>query len=85
MGYTVNFKGCNITLLGGAENIEDIKAFYNGIAFVTCWQLTEAELEEIKKTGKVYLSVLGKAHPPVYVGSEETVRSLMADYGVWKK
>lgn len=32
---------------------------------VSCWKLTKDELEEINRTGRVYLTVLGFTMPPV--------------------
>lgn len=39
--------------------------------FISCWQLTPKELDEVIATGKVWLCVLGAlnppSHPPVFV------------------
>lgn len=32
---------------------------------ISCWKLTKEELNEINKTGKVWLTVLGTTMPPV--------------------
>jgi hypothetical protein len=32
---------------------------------ISCWKLTQEELEEINKTGRVFLQVIGHAMPPV--------------------
>ena len=37
---------------------------------ISCWMLTDAELEEVKRTGQVWLWVWGK-HPPVAVSGEK--------------
>lgn len=34
---------------------------------VSCWKVTAEELEEIKKTGRVWLIVCGKTMPPVWL------------------
>lgn len=34
---------------------------------VSKWKLSESELEEVKKTGCIYLLVMGLAHPPVQI------------------
>lgn len=34
---------------------------------VSCWKLTTKELEEINRTGRVWLTVMGVAMPPVYL------------------
>lgn len=33
---------------------------------ISCWRLSPAEIEEVKRTGRVFLSVWGR-HPPVSV------------------
>lgn len=32
---------------------------------ITCWKLTKEELEEVNRTGRVYLVVVGDTMPPV--------------------
>lgn len=66
----------------------DLQVFNNGNVSVSCWQLTPDELTDIiQNGGKVYLAVLfGKSQPPCFVGSEDSVRSVVIDYGsVWKR
>jgi len=36
-----------------------------GPAIVSCWKLTREELEQINRTGRVWLHVFGPAMPPV--------------------
>lgn len=88
MGHPVDFKGSN-KLLGpprGSDNVYEMNVFCNGVACVSCWELTPSEKEEIARTGRVFISVFsGYTQPPVFVGGEEQTRSLIADYGVWKK
>lgn len=87
MGNPVNFDGVNVVLRAGKgdENVQDMGAFRNHAACVSCWELDEEELDEIRRTGRVFLSVLmGGSQPPVAVGSESRIRSLMLDFGpVW--
>ncbi len=70
------------------DRLREICVFNNGSFSVSCWQLTAEELTDIiQNGGKVYLAVLfGKSQPPCFVGSEDSVRSVVVDYGpVWKK
>lgn len=70
------------------DRIHDICIFNNGNVSVSCWQLTPEELADIiQNGGKVYLAVLyGPSQPPCFVGSEDSIRSTVIDYGrVWKK
>lgn len=34
---------------------------------ISCWKITAEELEEIKRTGRVWLMVMGTTMPPVYL------------------
>lgn len=88
MAEAVHFPGCN-RMLGapeGSENIFDLYTFNNGCCSVSCWQLSEDELAEVTRTGRVFLSILsGPTQHPCFVGSEETVRSVVVDFGgVWR-
>jgi hypothetical protein len=44
-------------------------------AIVSCWRLSEEELEEIKRTGVVWLSVIGTGTPPVCVFAENPLKN----------
>jgi len=35
---------------------------------VSCWKLTRDEVEELVKTGRIWLTVIGTTMPPVYLG-----------------
>lgn len=34
---------------------------------VSCWELEPGDMEEIRRTGRVWLSVQGRTHPPLCV------------------
>jgi len=34
---------------------------------ISCWKLTKEEFEEVKRTGRIWLGVLGKTMPPVWL------------------
>lgn len=36
------------------------------LVVISCWKLTEEEMEEVKRTGRVWLLVWGSTMPPVY-------------------
>lgn len=38
---------------------------------VSCWELSKEELEEVQRTGKIWLRVYGEGHPPVSLGTED--------------
>lgn len=37
---------------------------------ISCFELTQDEIEEIQKTGRIYLGVAGMNHPPVWLQVE---------------
>ena len=37
---------------------------------ISCWKITQKELEELKKTGRVWLWVWGRPMPPVALGTD---------------
>ncbi|MFD1328278.1 hypothetical protein [Mycoplana ramosa] len=89
MAQPVNFSGANMLLRApeGSENVSDLATYTNGFCSVSCWEFDADELAEILRTGRVFLSVFsGKTQPPVFVGSEASMRSVVVDYGgVWKR
>lgn len=90
MGYPVKFNGANSELKApkGVDEIScsDLPVFKNGINCVSCWEFSEEELKEIIETKRIYVSIwFGKTQPPMFLGTEENVRAIIADNGVWKK
>ncbi|MBD9635950.1 hypothetical protein IB277_06535 [Ensifer sp. ENS07] len=89
MGAPIQFEGANMLLRApeGSENVSDMHTFTNGMCSVSCWELSVDELAEINRTGRIYLSVFsGRSQPPVYVGDEESTRSVVVDFGgVWRR
>lgn len=89
MGQPVNFSGSNIVMRApdGAENVQDMHVFQTRHSCVSCWEVSAAELSEINRTGRIFLSVLASGQqPPVYVGSESACREVMIDFGpVWDR
>lgn len=91
MGQGVDFIGTNRRFKapeGDEETIDSIDVYDNGRCVVTAWKLTDDELAEILASGTVYLTMMTSPNlVPHFVGSETTVRDVIADYakGVWKK
>lgn len=89
MGRPADFPGSNFTFLAppGRDDVCDLHVFRRGPANVSAWQLSPEELEEVNRTGKVFLSILsGDIFFPVAVGSEESIRLMVADFGpVWPR
>lgn len=48
------------------EECHDLEIFTDGKVCVSCWALNKEELEQIQKTGKIFLVVVsGYTQPPV--------------------
>lgn len=41
--------------------------------FETCWQLDPEDLATVQRTGRVYLIVAGREHPPVALAAESVL------------
>lgn len=73
MAKAINFKEENFILKGkGCEDLPVLAA--SDKRLVSCWELSDEELEEVKKTKKIWLIVHGM-HPPVSItGTEPFVK-----------
>lgn len=69
MANAVGFEGANRVFRApkDMENCVDLEVFQDAEALVSCWRLTKEELEEVNKTGVVWLRVVGGGTPPVLV------------------
>lgn len=89
MGSPVIFAGVNKELqppAGNEHNVSTLPIFNNGVVSISCWELSDVELEEIVRTKRVFLSIMfGSTQPPCYVGSESSVRDVNADFGLYKR
>jgi hypothetical protein len=66
----VEFKQANKNLLPPSKvdvPCKSLPVFSNGRQCVSCWQLTLLERVKILFTGKIWLGVLGKTQPPLYL------------------
>lgn len=72
MAEAIDFEGRNIVFIKPEgmtdEECGSLLAFTDGQQVISCWKLSEEELEEVKKTGVIWLSVWGQ-QPPVYLSS----------------
>lgn len=85
MAHAVEFPGAN-KVYGPPPGRDDVAprhhVFANGTCIVACWELTDAELEEVIRTRRVFVSSMsGDTLFPMFVGSESVVRSVVVDYG----
>jgi len=88
MANAINFDGANTILrapAGQEETCNNLHIFRNRRMVVSCWQLEPHELEEVARTGRIYLSVAGPTHPPLYIATETEMRAFTAEYGLMPK
>lgn len=91
MAEAIRFEGANFVFKAPPEreDVSDLHTFrqHGGPSNVSCWRLSPEELEEVNRTGCVWLSVMsGPMFHPAFVGAESVVRSVVVDYGpVWKR
>lgn len=91
MADAINFPGSNFTFTAppDSDDVRDLHTFRQpeGPCNVSCWQLRPEELDEVNRTGCVFLSVMSGLHfYPAFVGAESVVRSVVVDYGkVWDR
>jgi hypothetical protein len=84
MAAAVQFSGANMLLRApdGAEDVSDLDPFTNGHCSVSCWELSDAEIEEIVRTRRIFISILSdRTQPPVFVAPESIMRGFLVDYG----
>jgi hypothetical protein len=49
------------------KECQSLNVFTDGKQSVSCWEITDEELKEIIKTKKIWLGVIGNAHPLVFI------------------
>lgn len=84
MAQATDFEGSNFTFTKPPErdDVTDLKVFQNGHCVVSCWRLEGPELDDVIKSGRVFLSVMSwPQFFPAYVGSETSVRDVVMAYG----
>lgn len=76
MANPVGFEGSNKTYYApkGMENCGDLQCFVTPTETISCWRLTDDELEQVNKTGVVWLSISGHPTPPSLVSGTALVQ-----------
>ncbi len=55
-------------ILSGEElGVQNLPVHVGDDCIVSCWEPSKEELEEINRTGKVYLCVVGTTHAPLFL------------------
>lgn len=52
------------------EACAPLSVFVDGKHVISCWKLTQAELDEVNRTGRIWLWLWGKTMPPAYVSPD---------------
>lgn len=73
--HPTNFDGSNVVLLPPeGKTSEEVYALcaahvavLNEVAVMTCWKPTKDHIEEIAKTGKIWIVMMGVSAPPMMV------------------
>ena len=77
MSNPVDFEGSNDLMLAPKsmppEECGDLPIFNANNQIISCFRLTDEELEIVKKTGCVWLSVFGQKMPPVMISGKALV------------
>jgi len=76
MADPVGFEGADFTFTappGHEDTVRDLHVAKFDDHSVSCWRLTPEELEEVNRTGVVWLKIAGHSMPPVYVSGEALV------------
>ena len=80
MATPVGFEGAN-DLLRAPPNTDcrDLEIYRNNDGITSCWRLTEKEIEEVVKTGVIWIHAVGVTHPPIFISGHALV--LIGDRG----
>lgn len=68
----------NGVLKGYGDNVFDLPVtnltYSDGVhAVESCWELSAEEIEEVKRTGRIYFTCLGRTHPPIMLDTHSAV------------
>ncbi len=74
MAEACSFDESNLVLSApeGLESRVSALSVYKGLdsgfsTVVSCWKFTQQELDNINKTGRVFIGVMGETMPPIWV------------------
>ena len=70
MARPIKFPEVNVNWWGQGD-VGDLPAYRDEEGSISCWHLGWRERIRLLLTGRVWLHVYGKQHPPVNVGAED--------------
>jgi hypothetical protein len=59
----------SLPVFKGETLVDDLQKVYPCI--ISCWQLSKEDLEEVQRTGRIWLSITGQGMPPVSLFTED--------------
>lgn len=85
MAQSVPFDGYNVIFKakeGDEDRIQPLGVFRNDSCVVSCWELTDEELQEVIRTRRVFVAHMTAPNfYPTAVGGAEHIRMLCLDHG----
>lgn len=66
----VDFEQANKKLTGRTPDVSDLLVHDNGTSVMSCWKIPFWARIKIVFTGKIFLAIKGKTHPPVCLYAE---------------
>lgn len=77
-----DFEGANDVLgapKGQEDEVYDLPIFRHEHGFVSCWRLSAEEIEYVKEHGVIWLHVMGRSMPPVFIEGAHAVKMTEPD------
>jgi len=67
----VKFEECNFTLgaPAGMPACNPLEVYRHDDGYLSCWELSTDDLDEVKRTRRIYLNVAGFSHPAVWLSA----------------
>jgi len=66
----IMFREATGILRGGSKDILDLPVYRNDEQVISCWKIPIMRRLRVLFTGRVYLHVLGKTHPPLCIETD---------------
>lgn len=68
----------NGVLRGNGEDVYDLPVtnlvYEDGTPAVeSCWELSQEEIDEVARTGRIYFRCFGRTHPPILLSAHSAV------------
>ena len=65
MAEPIHFEQENVNFV--APGCGDLPTFADGQQIISCWALSQAELAEVLKSGRIFVRIVGTGQPPMSV------------------